>query len=39
MGFEIWKPDHLKSGQMGAILSETIRNPDINVFEWLGLQL
>ena len=43
-GSEIQKPNHLKSGQMDAILSKTIWNPDKNVrisnilvFEWLGL--
>ena len=31
MGSEIWKPNHLKSGQMAAILSKTIGNSDKNV--------
>ena len=33
MGSEIWKPNHLKSGQMAASLSKTIWNLD---FEWSG---
>ena len=41
---EIWKPDHLKSGEMAAILLKTIWNPDNNIkilkgsiFKLLGL--
>ena len=30
LGFEIQKPNHLKSGQMAAILWKNIWNPDIN---------
>ena len=33
MGSEILKPNHLKSRQMAAILSKTIRNPDKNIRE------
>ena len=31
MESEIGKPDHLKSGQKGAILPKTIKNPDKNI--------
>ena len=38
MGYEIWKPDHLKSEQMGAIFSKTFEIQIWNgpVFKWLG---
>ena len=31
MGSEIRNPNHLKSGQMAAILSKTKRNPDLEM--------
>ena len=41
MGSEIWKPDHLKSGQMATIivrnhLKSGQNHPD---FEWFGSQM
>ena len=36
MGSEIWKPNHLKSRQMAAILSKTIWNLDKNIRIWNG---
>ena len=33
MGSEIQKPSHLKSGQMGAILSKTIWNPIFKILD------
>ena len=44
MGSEIWKPNHLKSGQMVAILlkklnlEKNVRISNVLVFECLGLQ-
>ena len=39
MGSEIWKPNHLKSREMAAILSKTIWNLDKSVRIWVPFKL
>ena len=39
MGSEIWKPGHLSSGQIAAILSKPFEIQTGLYFEWFGFQI